>query len=170
MEDGERSTEETWRLGDALTAVSERLKSFNLPRMSVPQGMGGEYEYPSNVRTLTSPELGTLQLRLTGWYSETMRLLGKEDSELGGLKAVFEQSLGVAMQKVARSSEKRIIKESLKAMAIDGDERLTRAHQRIVEREALVRRLTAQAEIYKEQLMRLSREQSRRESEAHFGS
>lgn len=153
-----------------MASVDEKLAALMLPTMRVPDGLGQEYSFPDNVNRLSSHELGTLQLKLTGWYSYANMQLAREESRLGALESVFDQALGVAMDKVARASEKRVIKEAQRSIAINENEKLEQMLQLIIERKALVRRLEAQSEIYHEQVTRLSREQSRRESEAHFGA
>ena len=159
-----------WTLGGAMASVEQKLEALGLPKMTAPAGLNEEYTFPSDVGNLTNIALGTLQLKLTGFYSYTNLILGTEESKLGALEMVFDQRIGVAMNDVATSSEKRIIKEAQRSLAIDGDPKLKQMLELIIERRALVKRLDVQAEVYKEQVVRLSREQSRRESEAHRGA
>lgn len=155
---------------DLIREADERVGQLRLPRMRKPEHLGEEYTFPSDASRLTGLELASLSLKLSGWYSYLLQELGREDSELGAIESVYEASLGVKMHEKARSYERnKPVKETLKALVLDEDKQLAALHRVILRRRMVLRRLEAQSEIYREQLNRLSREQSRRESEARAG-
>lgn len=149
------------------------MADHTLPSMTGPTGFGSSYDFPTNAGQLTSLQLGDLQVVLTGYYTYTLQLLGEQDSALGALRSSYEISLGMQMQALqdGRGSGKgsRVVKDNLRALAITNDELLRRATEQLIAREATVTRLRAQSEVYREQLTRLSREQTRREMESRIG-
>lgn len=166
----DRGAAEEWSVGTALEETERFVKGLRLPTQRPPEDLGQEYEFPANAATLHSVELGTLQLRLTGWYTYLLQSLGRVETELGALRQVFDISLGTAMERVqtqmiAEGAPKVIAREILRARAIREDDKVSRVARLILTKEALVTRLETQAKIYHEQLTRLSREQSRREAE-----
>lgn len=134
--------------------------------MRQPESLGEEYDFPTNVTVLTSAQLGTLRLKLSAWYAWTLSILGDKESELSAYELAYDMALGVKMHEISQTYERnKPVKETLKALAIKNDERLLRLTKTITALRMLVRRLTAQVEIYKGQLNDLSREQTRREYE-----
>lgn len=144
-----------------------------LPQMNPPKGFGSAYDFPSDLRGLTSLALGELQIKLAGYYTYTLQLIGELESELGALRATYDISLGMQMQALqdGRGSGKgsRVLKENLRAMAISGDVLIRGATEQLFTREATLSRVKAQSEVYGEQVARLSREQTRQEMEARIG-
>lgn len=138
--------------------------------MGKPHGLGEEYSFPSDAGRLSSTELGTMQLKLSGWYSYLLREIGREEARLGVFQTVYDIALGVKMQALSDGySTHKPVKENLRALALAGDDRLNTMLRAILTKTTLIRRLTAQSDIYHEQITRLSREQSRREAEARLG-
>ena len=129
------------------------------------------YKFPTDVRALTSIELGNLHLQLTEWCTHTMDILGGQEMELSGFESLYEIQLGHAtLEHKKTTSEIRgaIPKEMIQASCILGSEALKKQTQNLITRKAIVQRLTNQVKIYEKQLSALSREQSRRESEARL--
>ncbi len=145
----------------------------HLPVMNAPTGFGSAYDFPTNVGPLTSLQLGDLQVKLAGYYTYTLQLLGEQDSALGALRSSYEISLGMQMQALqdgrGTGTGSRVNKDNLRALAISNDDLLRRATEQLIAREATVTRLRAQSAVYSEQLTRLSREQTRREMESRIG-
>ena len=134
--------------------------------MREPVGLGSEYDFPTDVSRLTSNQLGTLRLQLSAWYSWTLKLLGDEESDITAIETAYNMALGVRMHEIAQGYEKnKPVKETLMALAIKSDDRLAVLTRTLTEKRMMVRRLAAQADVYKGQLSDLSREQSRRENE-----
>jgi len=158
-----------WTLGEMFKAADRWMTGLQLPQMEKPEGLGRQYSYPSDVSVIKSNTLGTLSLQLTAFYTYTLQLLGREESELGALEEVFSVKLGIAMDEEAsrRAGDGRTVKEVLRALALSNDEDVKKMYQALLARRHRVKLLETQANIYKEQLVRLSREQSRREAEAH---
>lgn len=163
-----------WSAGAAVAEADRFIRGLNLPRMRRPDGLGGEYVFPSNARELDGYELGSLQLQLSGWYTYLLDQKGRVDAELGALRSVYEIALGEAMAETKQAMleeggwGKVIASEILRARAVKTNEKLGNIARLVVTKEATIRRLDVQAEIYHEQLTRLSREQSRREAEARL--
>lgn len=146
------------------------MQGQQFPQMRRPVTFGQDYDFPSQPSELTSTVLGQLQLTITGYYSQSLRVLGEADAELGILKGSFDIKLGLEQQRIqdARGTGKgsRVLKENLKAIAIEGNATLKAAYILVLQKDAILKVLTAQRDIYHEHLLRLSREQSRREMEA----
>lgn len=164
---------EGWSLNTALSDTKTFMRGLNLPVMKQPTGLDKEYDFPSDVNHLKSEQLGTLQLSLGGWYSYLLGIIGSEESGLGAFEEVFSVKLGVAMkeEKLKISDVKGTISvEILRGVCIAEIPELNRLHKSLITRRHRVQSLKAQAEVYRAQLERLSREQARRESEARrFG-
>ena len=156
-------------VGELLREAEQRVRKYKLPLMKPPADLGSEYVFPDNAAHLASVELGTLQLKLTGWYSWSIRALSRESSELAAIQTVYDLALGHAMHEEAQRHEKRPVKETLIALAVRHDAKLERMSRVLIRKEAVVTQLTDQIKIYEKQLSHLSREQSRRESEARVG-
>lgn len=157
-----------WSLEKARAESDRFLRGLNLPVQAAPDGLGREYDYPSDARTLTSQQLGTLQLQLTGYYTYALAELGREEAELGAFEQVYQIRLGLRMhEERAKRSEAKgtIVKEILTSLAIKGDEVLERMARKRITWQMRIKRLETQVKIYEEQVTRLSREQSRREAE-----
>lgn len=156
-----------WSVERAVQDTERFMRGLGLPEMLRPEGLGTEYAFPTNVRFLTSLQLGDLQLRLCAWYTYLLDAIGREESESVALDAVFEIKLGVKTHQLrVRSDEGRPpAQEVFRALAVTEDDELKRLKQNLIARQMRITRLQAQAKIYTEQLSRLSREQSRREGE-----
>lgn len=164
--------EEKWSLASVVESTSTFMRGLKLPRMERPEGMGEQYSFPTDMRQLTSDRLGQLQLQLTAFYTYLMGVVGEEEAKLGAMEEVFELKLGLAMAaEAARYHERKTpVKEILRASAIKGDASLDRLFKSIVSMRHRVKVVTTQSSIYHEQLVRLSREQSRREAGARLGA
>lgn len=145
------------------------LTEHGFPQMARPEGYGQSYQFPTNVDILSDRDLGSLQLRLAGWLTYLLQVLAREDIELGAFETVYDIKLGAAMQVASVRSDKRVVKDVLRAVTITDSADLTMLTQALITRRAKVKALQAQETIYREQLTRLSREQSRRESLARSG-
>lgn len=157
----------TWRT--AVTKAEAFIRQHELPAPSRPAGLGKEYDFPTDARTLTSLQLGTLRLRLSAFHGYVLYLLGREDVELGAFEAVYDMVLGDAMQKVANASVKRMVTDVLRSVTVDGSETLKGLFRSITDRRARVGLLKSHLAVYEAHLNALSREQSRREMEARTG-
>jgi len=156
--------------------TDQAFASLRLPLMEAPSGLGQGYTFPDDASfgALDGQRLGTLQLQLTGYYTWTRQQQARIESELGALEATYRLALGTAMERaqallIEAGAPKVIPKEILEARAVQGEENLKNSTRILIERRALAKRLEVQADIYHEQLVRLSREQSRRESEVRGG-
>jgi len=162
-------SEEAWSYQSAVKHAEELLKKGALPLPKRPAGYAEEYEWPEDVTALTSIQLGQLMGRLSGWQGYGSRLLGMAALDLHAFETIYELLLGRAMARLA--SEKRQVKEVLRAVAVDSDPVLTKLTRALVTKRAVVEALQAQIEIYKAHYFALSREQSRRTDdikEKHF--
>lgn len=158
-----------WSLGQVVRDTNAFIRGLGLPRMVRPSALGEQYEFPTDLKTLTSAQLGQLQLQLTAYYTYSIGVLGEEEGTIGAFQEVFDIKLGVVMQAEAdRHLRRTPVKEILRAIAISSDQWLNRMNKSLISRKHRVKLLSVQSNIYHEQLVRLSREQSRRESEARF--
>jgi len=152
-----------WSYQDAVRHAEELLKKSGLPLPKRPAGLAEEYEWPNDVTALTSTQLGQLMGRLSGWQGYSTRLLGMAAIDLHAFETIYDLLLGRAMGKL--SSEKRQVKEVLKAVSVDSDPILTKLTRALVTKKAAVEALQMQVEIYKQHWLALSREQARRADE-----
>lgn len=158
---------------DVMTEAADFMTGLRLPQMTEPFGLGQQYSYPSDAGQLTSEQLGTIQLQIRGWYSWTLRILGRYEIELDTMESVFDLAVSVRSHEVQSNYDKKLNKDELRALAIKGigtsaddPHDLGRMFKAIITRRAKVKLLKTQVDIYHDQLASLSREQSRREAEA----
>lgn len=165
---GEDSAD-SWSVGQVVRDSERFMKGLGLPVMERPYSLGTNYAFPTDLKELTSGQLGQLQLQLTAYYTYSVGVLGKEMGTIGAFQEVFDIKLGVAMQAEAdRHIRRTPVKEILRAVAISNDKWLNKMSKSLIARKHRAKLLEVQSNIYHEQLVRLSREQSRRESEARF--
>ncbi len=163
--------DDQWEVATAVDNANRYLVGLGLPRNLRPEGLTGEYAFPDSVGDLTSVQIGRWQLQLTAWHTYAKYELARQESELAAIEETFGIALGLYMQDrmdEAPAGRKPSVL-MLKARAIKEDETLTRVQHSLVERRMIVTRLGAQCEIYESQRQTMSREQSRRESEARIG-
>jgi len=160
------NSDEQISVGEIAQNADTFLRGLGAPMQRKPQGMDAEYDFPTNAATLTSLQLGNVRLQLSAWQTYILFIIGKEETELSTLESVYEMRLGSAMNTVRVRNQKGVIaKEILASVALTEDKELERAYRVVLGRRARLKRLQTQADIYKEQLAVLSREQSRREAE-----
>lgn len=158
-----------WSVGKVVRASEQFMRGLGLPKMIRPSSLGEQYDFPTDMKILTSQQLGQLQLQLTAYYTYSMWVLGGEEGTIGAFQEVFDIKLGIAMQEEADRHVRRVpVKEILRSIAISNDRWLNKMNKALISRKHRAKLLEVQANIYHEQLVRLSREQSRRESEAKF--
>lgn len=157
------------RLKDVFAATDRWVGSLGVPVMVKPTALGREYDFPTDISELTSKKLGELSMQLTAYHTYLVQVLGRESADLGAIEEVYNLRLGLAMAEENARSPGRIVKEILIATAIHHSEELGRMHRALLGRRHRIKQVEAQSEVFHEQLLRLSREQSRRESEAGPG-
>lgn len=155
-----------WTFADAINKSENFIKDHKLPVPRRPEGFGSEYDFPTDPRVLTGIELSQIMLRMAAYRGYCHLLLGQQDVELSSFQSVYDIMLGKAMNDKAAASSRKLVKEVLRAVTISDDDQLRRLTRSLTEREAVVKRLEHQLKIYEDHLFALSREQSRRESEA----
>lgn len=150
----------------AIARVLERLDITGLPMPAKPKDYGAEYDYPADPSVLTSTGLGQLKARLTGWHGYAIRLIAIAEVPHDLLATSFNIALGRKMNLIAdRPGEKRQLKDTLRAAALESDPVLESAARKLAEWAAYIKVLKAQASIFEMQAKSLSREQSRRSDE-----
>lgn len=162
----EDEVREPWSIEKVQRETETWLARFKMPLMKRPEGLEREYTFPTDPRTLSSQQLGQIQLQLTAWLTYLLGVIGKEEADLGAFEEVLEVRLGYAMGDEKTRHTGVTPKEILRARCIRDQADLNRLHKTVIGRQHRLRRIKAQGEVYKEQVVRLSREQSRRESEA----
>lgn len=161
---------DNWTLGTAIKQADDFLASVGLPRISRPDGHDKEYDFPADLPSLTSTQLGLWQSRMERFWAYGMQTLGKEDSELQEIEGLYEIRVAQRMQEEAgKMSGKVPVKDILRAVAIKSDPKLEALTRTLIARRLRVKRLDTQVRIYQSHLVRLSREQSRREAESRTG-
>lgn len=158
-----------WSWRTAVDKANAFIAKHALPAPKQPVGLGREYDFPTDPRSLTSEKLGALRLMLSAFHGYALSIVGREDVELEAFTTVYELMLGDAMDKVQRKAEKRLVTDVLKSVTISNNDVLKRLTRAVIERRARVGRLKAQLTVYEAHLAALSREQSRREMEARAG-
>ena len=168
---GESEQRPRWSVKNIVSELETFLDQVGFPEMEKPDGFGESYSFPSDVSRLRWEELGNLQLRLGGWLSWGLRLQAKEETELQSFETVYDITLWARIAEEPGKhpvTKRTVTKDELRAKIINEDDRLTALTQALILRRAKVQRLKSQNQIFSEQLTRLSREQSRRESEARL--
>lgn len=148
------------------------MRGLRLPRMQQPDGMGEDYRFPSSasLHALPGHELGTLQLKLTGWYSYLLDQISALEADVIAFEGIYELKvgLGIMEQKGLQRDAKGVINVSvLKALAVSADPQLRSMTRQLLALQMKMKRLEGQLKIYDVQLRHLSREQTRRDAEAN---
>lgn len=161
-----------WSIKNLMTSVESFLKDVGLPVMEVPATLHSTYSM-DDIASLRSDELGELSLRISSWLAYGLRVQGREESELDNFEEVYNIKLWDAVAEKRREVNNVktplvLTKEELRSKVIEEDEDLARTTRALMDRRTRVSLLKTQNNIYAEQIQRLSREQSRRESEARL--
>jgi hypothetical protein len=96
------------------------------------------------------------------WAGYATRLLALLDAELTLLRQLVDLAINAKMAEMEENSSKRLLKESLRARAINDDPVLLNALRVLTEKEAEAIVLRAQKDIYEKHYFAMSRELSRR--------
>lgn len=158
-------------VGTALKESNLFLKELGLFKQIQPKDLNENYDFPTKVSNISFAELGSLQLKLTAWLSYTLDILGTQEMELSSFETVYSIILNNKMlqyKKAMSDSKGAIPKEMIEAACINEDAELQKQTQNLITRRAIITKLNSQIKIYEKSLNALSREQSRRESEARL--
>ncbi len=153
----------------AAAGADDLLRDLGLPLQAQPKGLGAEYDFPTDVRVVSSLQLGDLRLKLGAYHTWLAGLVGKTDATLTRFQTAFELRVGIAMDHAARVAERRQLKDTLRAHVIEASDELTRQFEMIQSMQYTLSILQAQDMVYAEQLALLSREQSRRDTDVRGG-
>lgn len=163
-------TTDGWTLASAVQQADRYIEELGLPVEARPTGMGKEYAFPEDVSKLTSHELARHSSQMERAWSYGSQRLSRDEDELTEFENLYEIKVGLRMhEESGRIQGRQPVKEILRALAIEGDPELKQLTRNLVVRRLSVKRLATQVKIYQSHLVRLSREQSRRESEARLG-
>src|SRR5690606_21728950 len=102
------------------------------PGMRKPEGFGQEYAFPNNAASLSSQELGTMQLKLRGFHTYASHVLGREEALLDTLQSTYDISLGIRMHELEQETGKKVLKEVLIALAVKSDDKLDRVYKTLL--------------------------------------
>lgn len=159
------NNKETSIYKQALERVITLIYQTGLPWPKKPVDHGTEYEFPSDITSLVSQQIGTLQSRLAGWDGYSQSLIARAESDLDLLQNSFDILLGEKMCMLQDNGSSRKLKDTLRAQALMEVPELKSAAYLLAEKKAVVRMLKAQKSIYDMQRQTVSREQSRRSDE-----
>lgn len=151
-------------VSEIMAAGQAIVASVGMPNMIKPEVGESSYRFPTDPSTLSSAQLGSLSLRLTGWLSWTNHELGIIDAELGVIKPLFDVLLNKRSREL-KVNDPKLTKDESRALLLSGDSSLQSGFKRILTLEFAKTQLEAKTKIYESQLAKLSREQSRREGE-----
>ncbi len=164
----------TWLEG--ARRAEELLAREGLPEAKKPTHLlGREYDFPTDPNILTSMQLGRIKLEMASLRGHVQSILGKQEIILHELEMVLDFMIPLEMLELVRSEEFRklpraaLVKEVLRAAAIERNPLIKRLFHRTVETKLIAQRLRVQYEIYEGHYAALSREQSRREALARGG-
>lgn len=142
-----------------------RMKGLKLPVPRKPKGTDPEFSLPDDPDALPSPEISQLMFQFADWFSFIVRQLGMADSELVLVEEEYKlkvNSRGIKLREKLGRVSADVIEAAV--LAENGD--LTEIYQRRLELLAIKAHLEARAKIYDCGKQAMSRELSRRETEA----
>lgn len=157
----------SWSVGDAIQRAEALIENSGLPVPTRPQGLGKEYSFPTDPIQIDMQQLGKLRMQLAAYLGYTKLLLGGEDMAYTALKKAYDIRMDLHAQHVIDTSNatRPPGRETAQVIAMARNPEMKEIYQDLIEREAKVKKLQTQADIYQGHLDALSREQSRRESE-----
>ena len=144
-----------------------RMKGLKLPVPRKPKNTDPEFSLPDDPDALPSPEVGQLMMRFAAWFSYSVRLLGMADSELVLVESEYKlkvNSRGIKLREELGRVSAEVVEAAV--LAEDGD--ITEIYQRRLELLAIKTHLEARTKIYERGYSAMSRELSRRETEARL--
>lgn len=114
------------RIGDYLGASQKLLEKYaSIPSPKQP-GTLKDFVLPTSMGELSDGELGDWLLQLGAWKGWLGVQLANIDSQLSIMEDAYNLRLGSGMAKLESASSKKILKEGIRAMAIEQDEELGR--------------------------------------------
>lgn len=158
-------TDDITNLSVVLDETAAFMDNLNVIHMSKPKAFENTYEFPVEVTNLKSDQLGSLNLKIGAFLSYTLEVLGKQSADLSLLEGVYGIKLGLEIATEKKKHSGNTAREILESVVLADNDSLRKMHNVILRRRHKIATLQARVDSYREQLTRLSREQSRREAE-----
>lgn len=152
----------SWDWRKAVNEARNRLVENKFPIPKKPTVGLGELEYPTDIESVNSIQLGNLMLRLTSWYAYATASLAFARAELTAFKEVYEAMLGQRMYYLSRTMDGRSVKDVLRSLALEKDDALGAMFQEKLELEQKVMSTEGLVESLAIQVKGIEAEQIRR--------
>ena len=122
-----------WTWSKAVKLAHDRLESRGLSKLSQP-----EYDYQDignieQIESVGDQALANMLTRHLAWYSYATVELSDLKSSLTSLTELFEVELGEEMNNVAKTQDSKVVKDVLKGIAIQKNDKLTAMFRKRVE-------------------------------------
>ena len=143
-------------------SVSNKYKEFPAP---LEPEWGESFSFPVDADSLSDSELDTWMLKLGAWRGYVSALASTLEGQLAVIEPAFEMKVGVAMATVDLPSDRRMVKEIVRSLAIIGNIELTELWDELLRLKGEVKILQKKYEYYTQQFETISRVVSRRGQE-----
>jgi len=144
------------------SSISSKYKEFPTP---LEPEWGESFSFPVDADSLGDTELDTWMLRLGAWRGYVSALASTLEGQLAVIEPAFEMKVGAAMSTVDLPSDRRMVKEIVRSLAIIGSVELTEIWDELLRLKGEVKILQKKYEYYTQQFETISRVVSRRGQE-----
>lgn len=148
--------------------ANDRLSKQRVPLPRQPRAKESEFALPEDPDDLTLSELGQHMLRLNAYFAYARRLLGVLEGELVPIEAEYKLKINASRVTLGDELGKRPGFDTVEAAVLTTNEELGPLYERRLRLLTIKAGLQARLDIYESSWKALSREQSRRELEAHL--
>ena len=133
----------------------------------VPERPEGDhsYKFPSNADMLSDVQLDDWLLFLGGWRGYLGWQISRVDGEISILSEGFDLMLSAKIAFLEKDSDKKLLKESLKGLALSDDEELQNLKLQVIELNGSLKLLKGRFSLYDTQFETISRLVTRRGQE-----
>jgi hypothetical protein len=146
-------------------SARDKVALHRLPNPTRPKAGEPQYTFPQSPGNLTSEQLGAMMLRLAGYLGYLLVKQGEVEAELIGVDAQFDTNIAALIPAI-RAEHGRLNKEEVRALAVNADIDLRKLYERLTELRSVEAILRGKIAAYTQHFQALSREQSRRDTEA----
>lgn len=155
---------------ERLNFLKKTINEFKLANPIRPENFGKDFSFPEDLHIISVAELGKLMGQLAAFRGYVTRLLGTQESIQVLVNSTYEVMLGSAMYEISKEAREgpRLVKDILMALALESSEDLMWLWNEKNSLEAITVKLRSQLTIYDQHYAALSRELSRRDTEARL--
>ena len=123
-------TQEQWTWNDAVAKAQERLSNRGLDRLSKPSHEYKDLGAIEHIENLGDEALSNLYTRYMAWHSYATVEFAYTQAAYASIDEIYEVLLGEEMYSISQEQDTRVIKDVLKSLAIQSNEKLKMVFRR----------------------------------------